>query len=196
VLQLYIRHNYYFLCDYDCFFCKFFPAIFYLNDRHYAFKMAVATSNSIEVKSPQAGHYKTIYVHTNDCLCCTSSEKISHSYGDVTISSEELRNESPFTTCKSYWGPILTQSLQITFLFLQSYFWLLFCLIKLNYTNFFVSLFVRLFTALPEQFFSYPAAFSINGNRSANLDLCLAICLFCSEGSFKCHTYCDMRPPF
>jgi hypothetical protein len=29
-----------------------------------------------------------------------------------------------------------------------------------------------------------------------NLDLCLELTAFSSEGSFKCHTYCDTGPPF
>jgi hypothetical protein len=47
-----------------------------------------------------------------------------------------------------------------------------------------------------EQFFSYLATVTITGNRAANLDLCLALAAFSSEGSIKCHTYCDMGPPF
>jgi hypothetical protein len=37
---------------------------------------------------------------------------------------------------------------------------------------------------------------SIAGDRAANLDLCLALTAFSSEGSFTCHTYCDTGPPF
>jgi hypothetical protein len=29
------------------------------------------------------------------------------------------------------------------------------------------------------------------GDKAANLDLCLALTAFSSEGSFTCHTYCD-----
>jgi hypothetical protein len=49
-----------------------------------------------------------------------------------------------------------------------------------------------------EQFFSYLATVTITGDKAANLDLhvCLAITAFSSEGSFKCHTYCDTGPPF
>jgi hypothetical protein len=47
-----------------------------------------------------------------------------------------------------------------------------------------------------EQFFSYLASVTIAGDRAANLDLCLALPAFSSEGSFTCHTYCDMGPPF
>jgi hypothetical protein len=47
-----------------------------------------------------------------------------------------------------------------------------------------------------EQFFSYLATLTITGERAANLDLCLALTTFSSEGSFTCHTYCDTEPPF
>jgi hypothetical protein len=48
----------------------------------------------------------------------------------------------------------------------------------------------------PEQFFSYPTAVTITGDRAANLDLCLAHMAFSSKGSFSCHTYCDAGPRF
>jgi hypothetical protein len=47
-----------------------------------------------------------------------------------------------------------------------------------------------------EQFFSYLATVTIAGDRAANLDLCLALTAFSSEGSFTCHTYCDTGLPF
>jgi hypothetical protein len=47
-----------------------------------------------------------------------------------------------------------------------------------------------------EQFFSYLATITITGDGAANLDLCIALTAFSSEGSFTCHTYCDTRPPF
>jgi hypothetical protein len=47
-----------------------------------------------------------------------------------------------------------------------------------------------------EQFFSYLATVTITGDKAANLDLCLALTAFSSEGSFTCHTYCDTGPPF
>jgi hypothetical protein len=47
-----------------------------------------------------------------------------------------------------------------------------------------------------EQFFSYLATDTIAGDRAANLDLCLALPAFSSEGSFTCHTHCDTGPPF
>jgi hypothetical protein len=47
-----------------------------------------------------------------------------------------------------------------------------------------------------EQFFSYLATVTIAGDRAANLDLCLALTAFSSEGSFTCHTYCDTGSPF
>jgi hypothetical protein len=46
-----------------------------------------------------------------------------------------------------------------------------------------------------EQFFSYLATVIITGDRVANLDLCLALTAFSSEGSFTCHTYCDTGRP-
>jgi hypothetical protein len=49
---------------------------------------------------------------------------------------------------------------------------------------------------LHEQFFSYLAADTITGDRAANLDLCLALMAFSSEGSFTCHTYCATGPRF
>jgi hypothetical protein len=45
-----------------------------------------------------------------------------------------------------------------------------------------------------EQFFRYLATVTINGDKAANLDLCLALTSFSSEGSFTCHTYCDTGP--
>jgi hypothetical protein len=47
-----------------------------------------------------------------------------------------------------------------------------------------------------EQFFSYLVTVTITGDGAANLDLCLALTAFSSEGSFTCHTYCDTGPPF
>jgi hypothetical protein len=47
-----------------------------------------------------------------------------------------------------------------------------------------------------DQFFSYLATVTIAGDRTANLDLCLALMTFSSEGSFTCHTYCDTGPLF
>jgi hypothetical protein len=48
-----------------------------------------------------------------------------------------------------------------------------------------------------EQFFSYLATVTIAGDRAAkDLDLCLALTAFSSEGYFTCHTYCDTGPPF
>jgi hypothetical protein len=49
---------------------------------------------------------------------------------------------------------------------------------------------------LHEEYYSHLATDSINGDRAANLDLCLALMAFSSEGSFTCHTYCDTGPPF
>jgi hypothetical protein len=47
-----------------------------------------------------------------------------------------------------------------------------------------------------EQIFSYLATVTITGDGAANLDQCLALTAFSSEGSFTCHTYCDTGPPF
>jgi hypothetical protein len=49
---------------------------------------------------------------------------------------------------------------------------------------------------LREQFFSYLATVTSTSDRAANLDLCLALTAFSSEGSFTCYTYCDTGPPF
>jgi hypothetical protein len=57
----------------------------------------------------------------------------------------------------------------------------------------FVCLFVLSRTS---NFFSYLVTVTITGERAANLDLCLALTAFNSEGSFTCHTYCDTGPPF
>jgi hypothetical protein len=57
-------------------------------------------------------------------------------------------------------------------------------------------MFVRLFFATRAIFFSYLATVTIAGDGTANLDLCLALTVFSSEGSCKCHTYCDTGPPF
>jgi hypothetical protein len=60
------------------------------------------------------------------------------------------------------------------------------------------SAFVCLFVCFEshEQFFSYLATVIIAGDRAANLNLCLALTAFSSEGSFTCHAYCDTGPPF
>jgi hypothetical protein len=42
-----------------------------------------------------------------------------------------------------------------------------------------------------EQFFSYLADVTITDDRVANLDLCLALTAFSSEGSFTRHISCD-----
>jgi hypothetical protein len=46
-----------------------------------------------------------------------------------------------------------------------------------------------------EQCFSYLATVTITGDSAANLDLCLALTAFSSDGSFRCHSYCDTGPP-
>jgi hypothetical protein len=45
-------------------------------------------------------------------------------------------------------------------------------------------------------FSDYLAAVTITGDRAENLDLCLALVAFSSEGSFTCHTCCDTEPRF
>ena len=40
------------------------------------------------------------------------------------------------------------------------------------------------------------ATVTIAGDRAVNLDICLALTAFSDEGSFTCHTYCDMGPLF
>jgi hypothetical protein len=62
-----------------------------------------------------------------------------------------------------------------------SFFFLFVCLIVLSHTS---------------NFFSYLVAVTITGDRTANLDMCLALTAFSSESSFTCHTYCDTGPPF
>jgi hypothetical protein len=59
----------------------------------------------------------------------------------------------------------------------------------------FPTMFVCLFVCFEshEQLFSYLVTVTIAGDRAANLDLCLALTPFSSEGSFTCHTYCDTR---
>jgi hypothetical protein len=47
-----------------------------------------------------------------------------------------------------------------------------------------------------EHFFSYLATVTIVGDRTANLDLCLALTAFSSVDSFTNHTYYDTGPPF
>jgi hypothetical protein len=62
---------------------------------------------------------------------------------------------------------------------------------KHTYDNLFVC-----FIAAWAIFFSYPAAVTITGDRTANLDLCLALAAFKSEGTYSCHTYCNTGPRF
>jgi hypothetical protein len=59
---------------------------------------------------------------------------------------------------------------------------------------FFFGLFVLFQVA--QAIFSYLAAVTITGDRTANLGLCLALTAFSSKGSFMCHTYCDTVPVF
>jgi hypothetical protein len=44
--------------------------------------------------------------------------------------------------------------------------------------------------------FSYLATVTITGDRAANLDLCLVLVAFSSDGSFTCHTCCNIGHPF
>jgi hypothetical protein len=61
-----------------------------------------------------------------------------------------------------------------------------------------LEIFVCLFVCFEshEQYFSYLATVTITGDGAANLDLCLALTAFSSEGSFTCHTHCDTGHPF
>jgi hypothetical protein len=43
---------------------------------------------------------------------------------------------------------------------------------------------------------SFPAAETMTGDRPLNLDPCLALMAFSSEGSFTCQSCCDTRPRF
>jgi hypothetical protein len=69
-----------------------------------------------------------------------------------------------------------------------------FCFCFFCFCFFFVCLFVRF--QLHEQFFSNLATVTITDDREANLDFCLALTAFRSEGSLTCHTCCDTGPPF
>jgi hypothetical protein len=44
-----------------------------------------------------------------------------------------------------------------------------------------------------EQFFSYLATVTITGDGATNIDLCLALTAFSSEGSFTCHRCGTMK---
>jgi hypothetical protein len=70
--------------------------------------------------------------------------------------------------------------------------------ISLSFLMVMFSRFVCLFVCFEsqEQFFSYLATFTITSDMAANLDLCLALTAFSSEGSFTCHTYCGWGPLF
>jgi hypothetical protein len=63
-----------------------------------------------------------------------------------------------------------------------------------NITNFLM--FLSFCFESHEQFVSYQATVTITGDRAANLNLCLALTAFSSEGSFTYHTYCDTGSPF
>jgi hypothetical protein len=69
---------------------------------------------------------------------------------------------------------------------------------KNHHENWTLCLFVCLFVCFEshDQFFSYLAIVTITGDGAANLDLCLALTAFSSEGSFRYHTYCNTGPPF
>jgi hypothetical protein len=54
------------------------------------------------------------------------------------------------------------------------------------FLSFFLSFFVHIHLS---NFFSYPVAVTITGDRAANLDLCLALMAFGSEGSFRATTF-------
>jgi hypothetical protein len=56
-----------------------------------------------------------------------------------------------------------------------------------------LTFFVYLFVYIS---FSYPAAFTITGDRATNLDQCLAFIAFSSWGSFTCYICCDTGSEF
>jgi hypothetical protein len=43
---------------------------------------------------------------------------------------------------------------------------------------------------------AFLAAVTITYDSVANFDLCIALTAFSSDGSFTCHTFCDMGPRF
>jgi hypothetical protein len=47
-----------------------------------------------------------------------------------------------------------------------------------------------------QQFFSYLVAVIITTAENLDLHVCLALMAFSSEGSFTCHTYCNIGPQF
>jgi hypothetical protein len=58
-----------------------------------------------------------------------------------------------------------------------------------------VVLFICVFVYSPMNDFSAVwQLITIDGRIAANLDLCLTLPAFSSEGSFTCHTYCDTGP--
>jgi hypothetical protein len=60
-----------------------------------------------------------------------------------------------------------------------------------------VGIFVCLFVLSRRSNFSgFLATVTITNDRAANLDLCLALTAFSSEGSFMQHTNCDKGPLF
>jgi hypothetical protein len=65
----------------------------------------------------------------------------------------------------------------------------------MNQTNF-----VCLFDCFePQAIFQLSGPVMITGDIivwATNLDLCLALTTFSSEGSFRCHTCCDLGPPY
>jgi hypothetical protein len=46
------------------------------------------------------------------------------------------------------------------------------------------------------QIFIYLTAVTIASDRAVNLDLCLILTAFRSEGTFRYHIYCDTGPQF
>jgi hypothetical protein len=65
----------------------------------------------------------------------------------------------------------------------------------LNIPNLFLN-FCLFVLSRKSYFFNYLATVTTTGDRAANVDLCLALTAFSSEGSFTCHTYCYTGPLF
>jgi hypothetical protein len=126
--------------------------------------------------------------------CFASRSRIFHLYGDVTITGEGLQNlgiwlairplsREGYLSCRVCWYTKPRFS----------------GLVRRRPPHLVVSYDTHrdvkdLF--LHEEYYSHLATVSIYGDRAANLDLCLALVAFSSQGSFTCHTYCDTGPPF
>jgi hypothetical protein len=120
---------------------------------------------------------------------------------DIQVSSNHSPQGSdgaikgkPFYMCL-YWKNLFRSSADPTSQFQSNLMQILFALRKLKFLHT-VDIFFFFYFESHEQFFSYLATVTITGDKAANLDLCLALAAFSSEGSFTCHTYCDTGPSF